>query len=113
MKFLFDQIISHMILKILPEIFQNCTTVKKQGLINASDREIWDFAKSNEYIIFTQDSDFNDLSALYGFPPKIIWFRTGNLKTLSIVNILIDNYDDIKKFKNDSNFGCFEIFKLK
>ena len=62
--------------------------------------------------IVTQDSDFNDLNTLYGFPPKIIWIRTGNLKTKAILDILIDNYSDLQKFESDSELGCFEIIKL-
>ncbi len=49
--------------------------------MNASDIEIWEFAKMNHFIIVTQDSDFNDLYLLKGFPPKILWFQTSNLRT--------------------------------
>ena len=66
MRFLFDQNISHRILKLIPEKYSESTTVKKEGLINAPDREIWEYAKLNNYIIVTQDSDFNDLNSLYG-----------------------------------------------
>jgi len=98
---------------LIPEEYYNSSSVKKEGLVNAPDREIWEFAKNNDYIIVTQDSDFNDLNSLYGFPPKVIWIRTGNLKTQSIVDILINYSDDINKFINDSQYGCFEIFKLQ
>lgn len=81
--------------------------------MNASDREIWEFAKSNNYIIVTQDSDFNDLNLLYGFPPKIVWIRTGNINTQSIVGLLTDYHEEIRNFVDDSNYGCFEIFSLK
>ncbi|OFY50991.1 MAG: hypothetical protein A2W85_05100 [Bacteroidetes bacterium GWF2_41_31] len=113
MRFLFDQNISHRILKLIPEKYSGSTTIKNEGLINAPDREIWDFAKLKDYIIVTQDSDFNDLNSLYGFPPKIIWIRTGNLKTQAIVDILVDYSDAINKFTDDIKYGCFEIFKLK
>jgi predicted nuclease of predicted toxin-antitoxin system len=112
MRFLFDQNISHRILSLLPEQFSGSTSVKKEGLINAYDKQIWDYARLNNYIIVTQDSDFNDLSTLFGFPPKIIWIRTGNLKTKAILDILIDNYSDLQKFESDSELGCFEIIKL-
>lgn len=113
MKLLFDQNISHKILKLLPEKYSDSTTVKNEGLINAPDREIWEFAKRNGYIIVTQDSDFNDLNLLYGFPPKIIWIRTGNLKTKALIDILINHSDEFYKFVDDRNYGCFEIFSLK
>lgn len=113
MRFLFDQNISHRILKLIPKEYSESTTIKNEGLINASDKEIWEFARSNEYIIVTQDSYFKDLNSLYGFPPKIIWIRTGNTETQSIVNILIDYSDEIRTFINDNQYGCFEISRLK
>ncbi len=41
MKFLFDQNISHNILKFIPIQYSKSTTVKMEGLINAPDYEIW------------------------------------------------------------------------
>lgn len=113
MKFLFDQNISHRILKIIPETYSESTSVKGEGLINAPDIEIWNFAKVHNYTIVTQDSDFNDLNSLYGFPPKIIWLRTGNLKTQIIVDILMKHSDEIEKFLNDDDYGCFEIYQSR
>ena len=86
MRFLFDQNISHRILNLIPKKYSGSTTVKNEGLINAPDREIWEFAKLNDYIIVTQDSDFNDFNLLYGFPPKIVWIRTGNLSGRGLIN---------------------------
>lgn len=110
MKFLFDQNISHKILKFIPSQFSASSTVKKEGLLNATDREIWDFAKKNGYIIVTNDSDFN---LLYGFPPKIIWIRTGNLATQNLASLLIGNSKEIIKFNADEDYGCFEIVRIK
>lgn len=113
MRLLFDQNISHRILKQLPDVYAiSSVTVKSLGLINVSDREIWDFAKNNSYTIVTQDSDFNDLTSLYGFPPKIVWIRTGNLKTQEITDIILQYVDEIQAFIKDENYGCFEIYKL-
>lgn len=113
MRFLFDQNISHRILNKLPDKFSESTSVKKEGLINAPDKIIWDFAKKHDYIIVTQDADFNELNSLFGFPPKIIWIRTGNLKTQEILETLIEYSEEIERFIADENFGCFEITKLK
>lgn len=113
MKLLFDQNISFRILNFLPEKYEGSTTVKHEDLINALDVDIWKFAKENGFTIVTQDSDFNDLNFLYGFPPKIIWIRTGNLKTQTIADILIDYSEEIEKFIHEDTLGCFEIIKLK
>jgi predicted nuclease of predicted toxin-antitoxin system len=112
MKFLFDQNISHRILSLIPEQFDGSTSVKKEGLMNAPDIQIWEYAKIHNFIIVTQDSDFNDLNTLYGFPPKVIWIRTGNLRTKAILDILIGNYADLQNFEKDSQLGCFEIIRL-
>lgn len=109
MKYLFDQNISHRILKSLPEDYAESRTVKGVGLINADDKKIWDYAKANNFIIVTQDSDFNDLNFLYGFPPKVIWIRVGNLQTKSLVDLLLNHADAVRIFLNDDYYGCFEI----
>lgn len=51
MKFLIDQNISSKILNHLHEEFTTSTSIKKSGLINSSDREIWEFAqKKHQYL---------------------------------------------------------------
>lgn len=111
MKLLFDQNISFRILKHIPSEITT-SHVKKEGLINAQDYEIWKFAKSNEFTIVTQDSDFNDLFFLNGFPPKILWFKTGNLRTIDIADFLKIHLEDINNFINNPELGIYEIFKF-
>ena len=113
MRLLFDQNISHRILKILSDEFADSTSVKKENLIDSSDKTIWEFARKSNYIIVTQDSDFNDLNSLYGFPPKIIWIRTGNLKTDELANVLKNHFLEIKDFESNPKYGCFEILAIK
>ena len=62
MKFLFDQNISFKVLKQLPEFFINASHVKFEKLINAPDREIWEYAQKNNYTIITQDRDIYQIS---------------------------------------------------
>ncbi|MBV2246149.1 MAG: DUF5615 family PIN-like protein [Lentimicrobium sp.] len=113
MRFLFDQNISHKILDRLPDLCKESTSVKNEGLINESDRIIWEFARRNNFIVVTQDSDFNDLTALHGFPPKIVWIRSGNLRTDEIADLLIKKLDAIQDFLKDDNLGCLEIIRLR
>lgn len=113
MKLLFDQNISHRILNILSEEFDGSTSVKKENLVDSPDKTIWEFAKKLNYIIVTQDSDFNDLNSLYGFPPKIIWIRTGNMRTEELADILKNHFSEIQDFENNPGFGCFEILAIK
>ena len=113
MRFLFDQNISHRILDRLPVLFGDSTSVKKEGLSNAPDMTIWEFARQKNYVIVTQDSDFNNLTALNGSPPKIVWIRSGNLRTEEIAELLIKNQSSIQDFLNNEELGCLEIIRLK
>lgn len=53
--------------------YQNIITIEPGKRKN--DNVIWEIAKQQDYIIVTQDSDFNELLILKGFPPKVIWIR--------------------------------------
>ena len=51
MKLLFDQNISYRLVKKLDSVFPGCQHVNRLGLINKSDREIWDFARKQGYTL--------------------------------------------------------------
>ena len=79
------------------------------GLDHADDAGIWEYAKKNDYVLVTQDVDFSNLSALRGFPPKIIWLRCGNRPTRFIEALLRQNHVAIIQFLNDPSVSCLEI----
>jgi predicted nuclease of predicted toxin-antitoxin system len=85
---LFDQNISPRILRVLPAEFSECQHVRFVGLEDASDMSIFKFAKSRSFAIVSFDSDFVDLNAIHGVPPKIIYLNTGNLTTNSISELV-------------------------
>ena len=45
-----------------------------------------------------QDEDLQQLSVLYGAPPKVIWIRLGNCSTTDIVRLLSERHGDIGRF---------------
>ena len=110
MKLLFDQNISFRIIKILNNKFPGAAQIRELHLENSSDFEIWNYAKRYDYCIVTFDADFSNFSSLYGHPPKIIWLRTGNTKTLYIANLLIQKEELIKVFLDDADISCLEIY---
>ncbi len=67
------------------------------------------FAKEGEFTIITKDSDFNEISLLKGFPPKIIWIRTGNCKIKEIEQIIRNNIIVLGAFNQSKNLGIIEI----
>ncbi|MCD6544686.1 MAG: DUF5615 family PIN-like protein [Flavobacteriaceae bacterium] len=108
MNLLFDQNISYRLIKKISDILPDSKQVKELGLENATDIEIFNYAKNNDYSIVTFDSDFCDLNIINGFPPKIIWIRTGNSTTKNLELIIQQKYTVIKLFLTDDN-GCLEI----
>ncbi|MEI6750043.1 MAG: DUF5615 family PIN-like protein [Bacteroidales bacterium] len=112
MKLLFDQNISYRISKKLRSYFSGCLHVSDCKLSDCEDPEIWEYAKENDFVIVTFDSDFYDISILNGHPPKIIWIRTGNLTTNDIAQLMITNHKTINSFLEDETFkeiSCLEL----
>ena len=56
-----------------------------QREINAkmADSFIWNYALENNLTIVTKDADFSERILLHTPPPKVIHFKTGNMKILS------------------------------
>lgn len=101
MKLLFDQNLSFRLSNQLENYFPNSAHVRLLGMDQVDDRMIWQYAKANDFTIVTQDADFEILSQLYGFPPKVIWLRCGNTATANILTLLVTNYDLLKAFGED------------
>ena len=80
MKLLFDENISHRILKSLNPVFENCIHVKNISTKLKSDPEIWDYAKNNDCTIVTFDEDFYEWMLIKGFPQKKSGFAAETLQ---------------------------------
>lgn len=112
MKLLFDQNISYKISKRLPPFFEKSKHISNVQLLNATDIEIWEYAKSENYTIVTFDADFSDFGLLYGCPPKIIWIRKGNLTTHKIIELLEEKHLLIRDFITNpekDKLACLEL----
>ncbi len=109
MRLLFDENISFKLCKRLEDIYPNSTHVRFVNLENKDDYEIWKFAKEESYIIVTQDSDFSDMSILKGFPPYVVWIKTGNSLVSEIENILRTRSITIRAFFDNQSIGLIAI----
>ena len=76
---------------------------------NATDTEIWEYAKANDLAIVSKDSDFQSRSLLYGYPPKFIWLRVGNCPVKAIEELLRKNSAAIHTFAQDDSKSHFML----
>jgi len=95
MNLLFDQNLSPYLVQKLKDIFPNAAHVSNLEMETASDLDIWNYAKKNNFVIVTKDADFYDKRILTGEPPNIIWIRRGNCSTKTIESLLRNAYHAI------------------
>ena len=100
MRLLLDENLSDVIVRRIIDLYPDSAHVKTLLLTNTDDSIIWEYAKTNNFVIVSKDSDFHQRSLLYGHPPKFIYLRIGNSPTSKIVQILRDNFDIIIQFWN-------------
>ena len=53
---------------------------QKDILPSASDLSVRGYAKAHQLVIVSKDIDFYHYHLFYGAPPKVILFRTGNMR---------------------------------
>jgi len=110
MKLLLDANISWKLKNILTPVFGECAHVDLINLpIPVKDKDIWDYALKNGYIIITKDNDFLDLLEIKGFPPKVVLIKTGNNNSKTLAELLIDEKPKIEDLENNE-YGLLEIY---
>ena len=111
MKLLLDENLSRRIVPFIQEVFPDSTQIALLGMENSIDKDIWQYAHDNHYVIVTKDSDFYEMSLLYGQPPKIIWLKIGNQTKAATIRVLIENSADIERLLMTEDKACIEIYQ--
>jgi predicted nuclease of predicted toxin-antitoxin system len=102
MKLLFDENLSHKLPGLIGGDFPDSCHVREVGLKGGTDKDIWDYARNNGFVIISKDNDFNQRALLYGSPPKLIWLRLGNCKRSDLVNLIQRHTKDILTFETSA-----------
>ena len=105
MKLLFDQNLSPRLVWLLADLYPESMHLRDIGMGAASDPRVWEYASEQGFIIVSKDSDFEQMSARLGQPPKDIWIRRGNCSTSTVHAILREHYDTIAAFARDADAG--------
>ncbi len=88
MKLLFDQNLSWRLPKKLADLYPDSQHVREAGMKESGDVNIWEYAKSNGFVIVTKDLDFQQRSLFFGYPPKVVRLRVGNCTVQTIEDLL-------------------------
>jgi predicted nuclease of predicted toxin-antitoxin system len=109
MKLFFEYNLSPRLVLIFADLYPDSQHVFPLQMDQDDDRLIWDYALQNDYTIVTRDSEYNDLSLVRGFPPKVIWIRRGNCPTKEIEVILRSSTQDIHEFLQNPSLGILTL----
>lgn len=109
MKLLLDNNLSPKLVARLEPLYPGTNHVALLGLDRATDLDVWDHAGQNNYCLVTKGSDFNEILASRGFPPRVIWIRLGNCTTSEIFTLLDAHRGTILEFGMDPLVGLLEL----
>lgn len=110
MKLLLDENLSRRIAPFLQKAFPGSTQIALLGMETATDRDVWVYAKNNDFVIVTKDSDFYDLSLVLGTPPRVIWIKTGNTTKSAITALLLNNQEKLESLLLVDQLSCVELY---
>ncbi len=77
-------------------------------MTRASDAEIWDYAGEAGFVIVSKDNDFQQMSFVFGSPPKVIWIRRGNC---SVQETDVVGIGGRGKVRSEGRFGGPERYR--
>ena len=109
MKLLFDENLSPRLAEALADVYPGSNHVHQCGLGSSDDAAIWDYAKTNGFIVVSKDSDFEERSVVLGCPPKVIRLRTSNCATADVENLLRTASAVVNRFVNDDDETCLVL----
>ena len=111
MKLLFDNNLSVKLPRIVADTFPESKHVIELGMDESEDADIWKYAAKNGFTIVTKDTDFYHLSAVYSFPPKVIWLLVGNCRNRVIYDLIQQYTDVISDFIENGTEGMLILEK--
>jgi len=78
---------------------------------NMKDSEIWKYARENNLIIVTKDTDFSDLVLLNNPPPRVIHIKLGNMKMKAFHNAMDNIWNEVLLLSQE--YKLIRIYKEK
>ncbi len=95
MKLLLDENLSRRLVPFLQHDFPDTSQVVLLGMESATDKEVWQRARDDGYVIVTRDADFQELSLVWGQPPQVIRLKTSNQSRAATLKLLLESKEEI------------------
>jgi len=109
MKLLLDENLSRRLLPFLQHDYPGSNHVVFLGMESASDSDVWHKAKDENFVIVTRDTDFQELSLVWGHPPKVIRLKIPNQTRAATLKMLLENKIWIEDALIVQNLASVEI----
>ena len=109
MRLLFDQNLSPDLVYLLRELYPDSSHLHLVARDEAEDIDNLEYARENNYVFVTKDTDYRWLSRRFSFPPKVILITSGNGPTEEILGLLTRNWEEIQEFGRDRARGLIEL----
>ena len=109
MKLLLDENLSRRLVPFLQHDYPGSNQVLLLRMESATDQEVWQKAKDDDLVLVTRDADFQELSLVWGQPPKVIRLKTLNQTRAATLKLLIENRDVIAESLLDHDLVSIEI----
>ncbi len=112
MKLLLDENTSYRTLKLIEEHFPGSVHVNSAGTPLNSYTLIWQYAKSNGFVIVTFDTDFVQLATLRGAPPHVVLLQLRNPSNKEVARVLIDRKAKVEALVSDAGPDASAVLEI-
>ena len=109
MKLLLDDNLSRRLVVRLADLYPGSIHVDQASLLESSDRQIWEYAKANGFVIVSTDSDFFEMATTMGPPPKVVWLRRWTHPTRDAERVLRREAIRITQFCENPELGVLVL----
>jgi predicted nuclease of predicted toxin-antitoxin system len=108
-KLLLDENLSPRLAEALTDLYPGSNHAHQCGLGSSDDATIWNYAKTNGFIIDSKDSDFEERSVVLGCAPKVIWLRVSNRTSADVESVLRSAFSIVTRFVDDDEDACLVL----
>ena len=109
MRLLFDQNLSYQLVAMLQDLYPQSAHVRLEGMADQEDLAIWEYARTNGFVIVTKDADYLTIGARLGHPPKVVRIGLGNCPTAVVADLLRVRRDELLRFSQDDHGAFIEL----